>query len=299
MPEVLLHAASVLFNGKADSQSSREIGVTTNIGMDNAPGTGIIPVTSPIAGKQYLGCSAKFNVINSYEKYHMKNNTQQTLKVRAYTCQIKNVQSNVSTTVIDPNGATTANQVTMDQTPTVGWTNSLATQTGKNVAGADIYRIGMRPESDPLWKKNWSFEVTEVILDPGQSHSFNIQGPKNMTLDYQKFYKEQQFQSIQKFSRYTFFLVESDLIQGSSTDFGLVGRFKLAGTGCLLLERKLHISLTVPESTGMRLRVNATGIEGNVELNYRQARFAHYVYAPATPNALQRIDEQQPATIEA
>jgi len=289
LPEIFLHCASVLFNGKTDSQVARDINNTANLGMTNT-GEG------NTAGQGTYGCNAKFVVNKSWMAYHMKNNTQQTLKIRAYTVSIKSPQAFLSNTLVDPANNTVGSQVT-NISPIDNWVASLATKTGQNVLDADIFRIGMRPESDPNFKKLFNYEITEIIMDPGQTHTCNISGPSNETLDFGKYYQSNHFMSIQKYSRFTFFIVESDLIQGGGETNTVIGRFKLGGSGTVCIERKFHFGMSIPESAGIRF---GAGLSTNqsIETNYHKPVFGHAVYSANSPATLQRIDELQPATIE-
>lgn len=290
-PEDFLHIASVLFNGKADDQYIRGIDNSANLGIQN---TG---EANPFF-KGAKGCNAKFHVQNSYVDYLLKNNTQNSVKVLAYTFAIKS-QTFQSTSLLKPDGTYQTTQLQGMPAPDNVWVNSLATQTGFNVTGATVDAVGMRPENDPKMKQLYKHEVCEMNIEPGQSISFRVQGPSDQELDYSKFYHQGAFQSLQKFSRGTMFIVYNELSQGKGdVDFSKVGRYKYieTQTSALLVEKKMFCKISVPESTGLKVENVGTAVN-SLELNYRQNTFGHRVYLGAAPALVTRVDEENPVVL--
>jgi len=287
--EDFLHVASVLFNGKGDSQGARGWANTANLGLVNAPEV-------PTGNKNIYGCNANFTVVKSYQTYLLKNNTQSTMTLTAYICAPKQPTIREQTATNAAGTVITAQYLgTYD--PIRTWEEMLATPTGRNILSADKYRFGMVPEATPEWNKYWSYEKKEIVLEPGQTTTFNVQGPVHTELDYTKFFKNDIFLPIQKFSRFVFFIMKTDLIGGAGTagDREKIGRFGLPGEGRLCIERTFKCKITVPESTGMAM--TPTGGAANIETNLRRPAYGYVVYAQTSvPALVTRIDEVQPAT---
>lgn len=289
LPEEFLHCASVLFNGKVESPNNRGIVDYGNLGITS--GGEAAPFN-----KDTYGCTAKFHVVRSKISYHLKNNTQTTMIIRAYTVAPKKA-GYYGNDLSVPNGSFQSSQF-QNLNPIYNWSQSLATKTGTNVINASVNTIGLYPEHDPRWTALYKYEVCDIVMDPGQSTTFDVAGPSDLELDFQKMYQNQAFIQLQKFCRGTFFIIKHDLVQGVGDNFTTIGRFKSGSTGTLIMEKKFTCKISVPESTGVKVENVGTAVN-NIELNNRKPVFFFKQYGPNTvplPSQVTRIDEEQPAT---
>jgi len=290
--EDFLHMASVLFNGKPDSQGNRFWNADTNLGNKNS-------IEGLTTQKFAFGNNARFTVKSSHQSYLLKNNTQSTMTLSAYICAPKQATFREQSGFSAQNTAV-GGQVIGIYDPVRTWDEMLANPTGRNLLNADKYRFGMVPESTPEWNKYWSYEKKEIVLEPGQTTTFNVQGPVNHEMKYEQFFKNEIFLPIQKFSRFVFFIMKTDLIggAGNDTDRNKIGRFGLPGEGRLCIERTYKVKIACPESAGVNLTLPlpSTG-SGYAELNTRRPVYGYVVYAQnQTPQLVTRVDEVQPAT---
>lgn len=287
--EDFLHAASVLFNNKTDSQGARGWADLGNLGITST-GEG-----NP-AEKRSYGCNAKFTVQKSYVTYLLKNNTQSAMTITAWIVAPKTSSVFYQSATNDSGGVATAQYMGLYD-PVSSWADILGTDTGRNISNSDIFRLGMKPTFSPEWKKAWSSETVDIVLEPGQSHLFNVAGPSQHQMDYTKFFRNNLMHTVQKFSRYVFFTLKTDLLGGAGTDADQkkTGRFKIDAPGKLCIERTFKCKISIPESTGT---ITGGAFSGNaaIENVLRRTAYCYYVYNHLTPADISRIDEVQPAT---
>lgn len=288
LPEEFLHAASVMFNNKTNSSDNRGIVNTNNLGITS---TGELNTFH----KQQFGCNAKFTVKKSSVTYHLKNNTQSTLKVRAYTVSPKKA-GYYNEVLSMPDGSFQTTQLQGLQ-PIQTWNTSLLTQVGYNILGAGSSSYGLYPEMDAKFKQQYKIEMCDILLDPGQSTTFSVQGPQDTELNFAKMYLNNAFQNLQKFSRSTFFIVNHDLIQGAPAQEQAtrIGRFN-CDLNSLLVEKKFYCKLSVPESAGVTTIAQPVATSMTLEQNQRRDVLAYHVWLQPAPTDGTRIDEEQPAT---
>lgn len=218
-PLAYIDAADVLFNGKTPVQTPT-LG-TTNW-TNNAIRTDV--------------------VINSYVSYELKNVSQRTYRVKMYVCAPK-----VNPTDPTPNDAL------------ADWASGafVANTQGFNPQNNGPNTLFCDPRDYPQFNRFWKAEVTDLILEPGQSQLLNVQGGNNMTLDYSKLWGKNIAAGAQwvfqyaKFSRNVFFVYYPDLV---TTDTAGCGRYVSAGTGVggIICERKVFIKMACPESAGFK-----------------------------------------------
>jgi len=158
--------------------------------------------------------------------------------------------SYAATVITRDNTSFTSQNTIMD--PLVVWENSMQDFLGANLASATINNLNARPDACPQFNKFFHLETKTVQLDAGQDWTFTVQGPKNLDLDYRKFFKNGGFYSVQKFTRGVFFSVKTDLISGGGLNINKIGRFKLSSLGNIPVEINLVTKIAMPETTGIK-----------------------------------------------
>lgn len=125
----------------------------------------------------------------------------------------------------------------------------------------DLFRS---PSSSKALKNFYSIEEIKLTIQPGQEVVHRIQGPKGITLDFAKMYKNNVFMSFQKFSRNVAAIVYNtpnaiaNVSPAGILSGAVSGRFAdqidTQNAGFLIhVERKDHFSIRMPEQTGFVL----------------------------------------------
>jgi len=236
-PEQFVDAASILWNGKANAE-------ITAIGDAN----NLYPKT------------VRINVLDSKVVVNMRNNGQRTLHIELLEIRSK-----------DPDNTAT---------PFATWlaaiNSDLATGTLVGLLDNSYDLIGNKPQMTSTYSKYYSDTCTKIVMEPGQTHVWNIQGPNNTVIDMAKFHDPNGGLYIEnnKLKRWLYVRMHTDLIADANNN---VGHWKQnAGGHGLLLETSLHYRLECPREV--------------VVANVKRAA-AYKSYHPAMTEAAQRIDE--------
>lgn len=293
-PENMLHQMSVLWNNKADSQSTRPWNVTSNLGGDGVLNANV----SAKAFSAANNCTGHVKFAN--ECYNLKNNSLVSHTIVILLCAPKQVMSRDSTPgAID--GTSSGVDTTTTTTPLIAWQNAAidAAKDGLNVNNIGIAHMHSRPYHYANWNKYYSYEETQIVLEPGQSFCFNIKGPQNMEFDMKKYFRNGFFQGIQKFCRFPLFITKGELMQDSGSG-GIIGyaggKPDAIGGGEVIIERVGNASYTMPEKVGAA--VTTSSVAGQVQLNNRKPGFAYYNYGIQTViGNIVKVDELTPIAL--
>lgn len=267
-PEHFLDAASVLWNQKAMSTNK------TILGVGN------------FSNKNF-----KARINNSYFKTEFRNNSQRTYMLSIVTLKAKSVASFAGSD------------------PLSFWTDCLTkdlpvgTGTGSNVANMNRQMLGVSPAILPAFKQYFDMDTIKVELQPGQSYKYFLQGPKDFDFDMAKCYNGDDFQTVQKWSRWIYAQTYVDLV---GTDTGVPGRVlndsvaAFAGKG-IIMEQVYHYDIGLPEQAGFNYAAVTlpAGAGTTQPLDQRSFKYAfkNYSIGGAVGNA-QRVDDEQPANVE-
>ncbi len=177
-PLKVIDAASVLWNRKA-------ITVDYAIQTDNFNTVVVAATGAPVAGGTASDPGIKgFKVLidNSYVKFTMKNNSQRTLKISVYNCVPKikfpnqlpldSLQDGI---IEETDGANTS----YFGAHTTGFTSLQQAQ-------ALLVNPQFEPSMCKSFAASWKYEKKVIRIDPGETITHSIQGPKGYLLDYRK-----------------------------------------------------------------------------------------------------------------
>lgn len=178
-PLKLLDAASVLWNGK-----------TSSIDWTTVTGNFSLAISSTTAAPQ-VGSSQFANaggieltVINSYVTWRIKNVNQRSMKIKIYCCVPKQKygdQGPLTALLTGPLQDTTGSTRS-----TLGAGNIAS---GSNVERTIACHPNFEPKQNTQFNNLYKYEVTEILIKPGEEIQHHIQGPKNYKLDYAKLYQ--------------------------------------------------------------------------------------------------------------
>ena len=238
--------ADVLWSGKVATQ-----------------GLWVGPGPSPTYASQFNNLASagtlRLHIRQSYVKYRMKNVTQRNLTVEIWTCSPKiQLISDEYAGLLQAAGSTSetlslrdpvyywaqcsyndyvkagVGNAAYDATRTQNYAPGGELDTGSGGQVANGPTLYSKPTNTRGWSKYFSYELKEINLEPGQVYEHVVYGPKDMLLDYAKFYQQGGYTNgganissymfdVQKFSRFTFFIVRADLIMGDNVSVGVSG----------------------------------------------------------------------------
>jgi len=312
-PEDVLHAASVLWNNKADSQGSRIWNNSQNISYSE---TGFLPniqTDTRLFANSRFQLNTKITIKRSYEIYKLKNNTQRTIIMKIFLCAPKVEGFKQRDIAAQPGGGDApVGSISESHIGNPGqmWINELQKQVFSNINVADtkVQTLYNTPKDCPGFNKVYKTDITTVVLEPGQIFDYYINGPSNFTIDYNTLFRGagavpeiSYYHGIQKWMRYPLFTAYLDLV----TDGAMTGHFApSAAAGNRLgvcIERQMKYNLEMPESVGSHQAFN-TGTNANlvgiVENNMRRDCYFRKVYPMSGVLAdTQSVNVQQPATL--
>lgn len=312
-PEDILHAASVLWNNKSDSQINRLWNSEGSLGVSVASTIGQNSVNDlklPFASKHAM--NVKITVKRCYEVYKMKNESQRTITMKIYLCEPKRQGSMGNGPLSFPSDAfsnpTTTTVLQSIGNPGEVWASELRKQhgAGMNVNNVTPNLLYNKPTLCPVFNKLYKADETTVVLEPGQVYEYFINGPTNFTFNFANFFQGTGaetivYSGVQKFMRYPLFTAYVDLV----TDGSNAGRYPTTvASGSyqgIALERQLKLFLECPETVGGGLNVtkNTGGeifnLNGAIENNYRRDCYFKTVYTRIGPfGRSARVDVQDP-----
>lgn len=225
-------------------------------------------------------------VIKSFVDIEMKNASQRTYTVKMFNCAPK---SNPT-----------------DQAPNDGnadWISGLVLLNGnganpQNNTNTTLYSD---PRDSLLFNQFWKAEVTTVVLEPGESHTFMVEGPSQTYMDWTKMYAKNiagipsWMQAYAKWSRNVFFVYYDDLVESTLLT---LGRYASGGTGPggLIMEAKQVIEMEVPDTAGF-VYPGTFPPGASQQLNNRVPARSIVVFGQAQSGAISDVLEENPVTM--
>ena len=253
LPEYYIDAVSCLFGGKTVSLANW---IATSAGT---LGVGVTPETAT------YGSALKFKIINSFTRYHYKNNTPRIMTLELYECAPKK-SSYLSSSPTSLGGTVTSGAQDALINPAYFWNECLADEqsVGINMSNASYTMWGVTPSSCPAFKKQFNVTKTVIVLEPGSSYDHFLQGPNEFEFNYADMFSSTLFQSIQKFSRYLLPIVKVDIGGATSgvAPFGRLFHTNSITTGNIFgYQRTMHCKVEMPEMAGFSYPGTTTGYQ--------------------------------------
>lgn len=255
----VLHAASRLWNGKGQVQAPA-VGDALNF----APRDTVI------------------QVFKQWWTFRMRNNSTRTVTYRIYKCQKKK------------NSLILADAYT-------AWTNGLGDMfnEGQLVTNINQNLLHTGPTLSNQFRGGWTSEVIKVEMEPGQSYSFNVNGPA-MTYKGADFYDSATYRAQQPQDIQLIFSGNVDIV-GSHTAGGVVGNFGYVNDAStaqpsmerVYIESTYHCSLAMPEKVAGVTQPVFIGSTIFQNTN-RVKRICIDDFEPTTFDLMHRRDEQNP-----
>jgi len=311
-PEWFLSCASVLFNKKPYAANitstgtalmrwydQDQIGAGGAQGADNTEGI--------FYGQAVVSNNAVFTVSNAWEKYLIRNNSQRTITMKIYLCAPKRQGALFEDRTLSATG-NVGQSADYINDPTTTWINGLGAEigTGKNLAGITPSFMHANPTDCAQFAKEYKTEVTSIVLEPGQTFDYFIQGPKNFDISYGNLFKNGLHMFIQKCMRFPMFVYHSDLLGTAAAPLNLgnnltvgsrAGMPNPGATGVgLIIERRRFCRVSCPEKAGMR--IDQAISTGSIQLGFhRPAYFKAYLAGlvdDGETSSRTRVDEENP-----
>jgi len=143
---------------------------------------------------------SKWKVRDAHVTYFLRNNTQRTMYMECFRCSPKQkvasndsygfdvlnewkyaLQNTDSQALPPPLGI--AFNPNLEKIGVIGQNEESGTPACTNKIGVTINELGLHPSQCPQMRARWTFGSTVIKLEPGQDHTFVIQGPKNFVMD--------------------------------------------------------------------------------------------------------------------
>lgn len=290
-PENWLHLLGVLWKGQGYSQSVQDWQGSVFGGI-NAGAESVLPNTQNM--------NLKFHVINSWERRILKNDTGRAMTISVITCAPKKQDFKESTVLsLGPPGASYPNLLSIVD-PILFWERCLLQDATNivNISGIVPETLYESPGRHGAWNKAFSAEIVKVVLEPGQTYEHFMQGPKHMDVNMHELFQQGGYQGIQKFMRYSFYVVHMDLIGANVATGVFSGRPSFqsqftSGFG-LKVERTRYNMFSLPEQVGFKVISPLLG--GRVVLGSRRPTYGKAVNGTAYtgPATAIRVDEENP-----
>jgi len=248
------------------------------------------PASTPVAtASDYVLTNFIPTVINSYVKIKFRNNSG-----RAYHMDLMIIRTKKRAAGLDPRGDLEAQLAARAEAAT-------AANSGGNVTSDNLEVLGLMPTDVDGWRANWQPEVVTIMLQPGQTYEYFVQGPRNQEMNYAKLLNGSIIEPDQKTTRWFLVRFHTDLITSSGTAdaSGTAGYFAEIGNNStnlfdgrgIAVDQTYHIHMRMPEPTGFQYGAStASGTEQ--ELNKRRNAFARHNYFSSPVGTIIRIDDE-------
>lgn len=233
-------------------------------------------------------------VINSYCKIKMRNNS-----TRAYHIDLMIIRTKKRAAGLDPRGDLIAQLDRREESKEIG-------NAGGNVFDETVEKLGLMPTDVDGWRANWQPETITIILQPGQTYEYFVQGPKMQEINYAKILNGDVIEQDQKWTRYFLVRFHTDLISSAGTGgtAGTPGYF--AETSALTggvwdgrgicVDQTYHTHMKMPEQAGFQYVSTTAGTEQ--ALTKRRNAWARVQYTQDPEGALVRIDDEAGGGLE-
>jgi len=252
--------------------------------------------STPVADATYDFALTNFRptVINSYVKIKIRNNS-----TRAYHVDLMIIRTKKRAAGLEPRGDLEAQLAARAEASEAG-------NAGGNVFSDNLEKLGLMPTDVDGWRANWQPEVVTVMLQPGQTYEYFVQGPRMEEMNYAKLLNGDIIEEDQKTTRWFLVRYYTDLISsgGSGSTAGTPGYFAETsaltggvwdGRG-LCVDQTFHVHMKMPENVGFQYGSTTSGTEQ--ELNKRRNAFARIQYTSDPVGSLVRIDDEAGGGIE-
>lgn len=316
-PMQFLDAASKLWNNKYGTGDSYYVNSSGNIRLDVIKSTGA-PTSVSLGATGAQNAPLKLNIVNSYAKYTLKNNSLRSYKVEIFHCTpklkfpVKRALTDLFETVTAELGGvegdgTVSSGVPIGSTFLVGVSSNTVQGAGATV----MQHIDFDPKDSPQWRSRWNYQKVTIAIAAGETCEHSIQGPRNTLLDFSKITQinAEAQQTIPTFckgySASVFMRVLPDMV--TSTDaatYNFTGNFSNAEAGAgsstgqialpIAVQVQQGFAIKVPEQVGFIQKAVAAGEPQWLNMNRKIKRFDTLCGDPASGIAYSGAQEENP-----
>lgn len=258
------------------------------------------PNPDPFANRNlnFSESNTVIHVVNSYVVTEFANMSHRTVWITIYECMYKSPRQSLEIT-----GAVDHWQKCLVDDATGGIAKNGAN--GYLGTGIPVYtKLGATPGQTSNFSKLFKYTTRNIVLEPGQRFVHHIQGPKNTTYDYSKFFVNSVFQPWQPGKTVSCFAVMHTDLVTPDTGSG-AGRYAIgAGVGAeigghyIAVDTKATFVLEMPEQVGFTYPAT-TGVNTVQDLNLKKRVYLDNVwtYGPEPPtNGVHRVSAENTVT---
>jgi len=225
--------------------------------------------------------TCRVKVLKQSATFRMRNNTARTVSMRIMCWSPKSTDysSDVGTTPLDI------------------WSKALSDQAGsqgthENPTITTIFTLYNHPKYASQVRNMYNIEDTIVDIPAGKEYVYKVDGPA-MTYDYAKYWKENKFYDMQKFTKQVVITACNDLVKTSLNAFGRYTDMTVASSGGVVIEQTGYIKFSVPEQVGF---LKTTPVVGGApqNLDYRRYAFGIDNFQDTQTGAVSYIGDENP-----
>jgi len=301
-PARILDCASILWNDKipAIDYATTAGNFTNSVNSDGVP---------DISNFRAAG-GPQITVKYASATFVIKNNSQRTHFLKMYVCKAKRKFVSLSPlnawkAAITPEAIETVHESFKNHNnQTILFGPTISDNSRVNPSDA-VSIIGSGPNMFEGYKSNYTHEVVEFCIEPGQIVTQVVHGPKQQVYDWSKMIDGDQFQYetvYPAFDRWVMFVGNLDLVNDTSGrvghHFGTIGVTN--DKRLLCVEMTLNTVLAMPETAGFLGYPDLDTANNPQPLNMRRPRKAllnFTNYQAATYANVQRVDDENPVTM--
>jgi len=181
LPKEIVHVASILFNGKSQIAGGNDWDYNNVAGNFFTEGA---ELTATPDGGSYKGL--KIFVKNSFVEMKFQNTCNRKVKITLYHCTPKRkfISASALNHLYDCIGSESglAAGIKREGTNKTYETNAAA------AINALLYDHNFEPKVSPMFNAAYDYQRVELFIAPGETMVTQVQGPKNATIDFTKFY---------------------------------------------------------------------------------------------------------------
>ena len=264
-PVRVMDAAACLFNNKTVAES--KVSVTGN----------------------YPTLNTKINVLKQWVTFDIINQSRLKRHITFYVATQK--------------GRKNAASATND--PLLAWDKALsldaqdlpdADYPGPNLQNVLKSFLYQKPNMSKAWNKEYTTTATEVLIEPGQSYKFSVQGPTG-EYDYNNYHiaDATAISELSPMTKFCFYTVYNELCE---TSLGVTGRFETAVVPAntpngLIVEHSYNYRIEAPQTAGLKIGGTATNTTHSLNLVRDAYIFKNYGVG-AGLGQINRIDDNDP-----
>lgn len=218
-------------------------------------------------------------VQNTRMFYEVKNTSQRTYTLKFYECAPKQAAT-----------ASNSGSAFDDWNEGLAYAYTQGTNPQQNTPNT-LFSV---PTDSPQFVANWKAKLTTVVLQPGETHTFFVQGPNQQSIDWSKVIAKAPagvayVPPYEKWSRSLFLVLYMDLVTSTGSS---AGRYPSGvGVGGLVVEKRQIYTIQCPASAGFQYPAAFAGSTNQQLTNKRPVKVIKNFTPAISGTVLDVLDE--------